>query len=287
MKKRVFFAAVVSIYAFLFGVDTVVASSLKVEPLSYDVQLAAGELKKGFIDISNPAASSVTVTVEVQGFRQVDDRGSLEFYDDPVLAAAVTPDYRDISLGSREAMRLFFLVDGTKLPQGDLFAALFVRTIPDADGIGTSESVRLGTLLTIVNGTGGPREAVVEQLAVNWWQIGAMINGRFTVRNPAPDGSGFYPDVTIRLTPFGGETVQRSSLVMAGRQRENQFTIEGDRLGVYRLSVSHGASERSRWVMVVTGYWQWLLPLIVVVIMMFFVSKRHTKKRARSYYKAR
>lgn len=286
MKKLVFFAAILSVQGLFFGAN-VAASSLKVEPLSYDVQLAAGELKKGFIDISNPAASSVTVAIEVQGFRQVDDRGSLEFYDDPVLSAAITPDYKEISLGPREAMRLFFLVDGTKLPQGDLFAALFVRTIPEADGIGTSESVRLGTLLTIVNGTGGPRGAVVEQLTVNWWQIGTMINGRFTVRNPASDGSGFYPDVTIRLAPFGGEIVQRSSLVMAGRQRENQFTIEGDRLGIYRLSVSYGASERSQWVVVVTGYWQWLLPLIVVVVTTFFVSKRHAKKRTQSYYKAR
>lgn len=287
MKRIVFIVAVLAVYALFFGGTTVAATSLKVEPLSYDVQLAPGEVKKGFIDISNPTTSPVTATLSVQGFRQIDDRGSLEFYDDPALTAAITPDYREVSLGSREALRLYFLVDGTKLPQGDLFAALFVTTTPPAGGVGTAESVRLGTLLTIVNGSSGSRQATIEQLAVNWWQFGTLINGRFTVRNPASDSSGFYPDVAIRLTPFGGETVQRSSLVMAGRERENQFTIEGDRLGIYRLSVSHGASERSQWVVVVTGYWQWLLPLIVVVITTVFVSKRHAKKRAKSYYKAR
>lgn len=266
------------------------AASLRLQPLAYEAAFESGTKQKGFIDISNPSGENVRLQASVQAYRQTDDRGSLEFYDDPRISSGITPDLEVFDLGPREAVRMYFLIDGEVLPPGDVFAALMISTVPQAGvASGTVESVRLGTLLTLVNGDPGPREARVEALDAAWLQTGSQVKGRYTIRNTADTASvsGFFPEVTATLEPFGASSKNQAPLVMAGRQRQAEFHIPGSRLGIYKLSVRHGQNSQSRWVVAVTGYWRWLAPLIVVattILPLLWYRYRHT---SRGYFKAR
>ncbi|PLS81521.1 hypothetical protein CYG49_01855, partial [Candidatus Saccharibacteria bacterium] len=58
------------------------AAALQIRPLSYPhdlkngpEKLKPGETKKGFVDVSNASHSATSVTLKVQGFKQVDDQG--------------------------------------------------------------------------------------------------------------------------------------------------------------------------------------------------------------------
>lgn len=265
------------------------ALGLQVQPLSYKTSLDSGEKKKGFVDISNPTGEQLRLKSSVLAFRQIDDRGGLEFYDDPAVSTGIVPDLEEFDLGPREAVRMYFLIDGAQLPPGDVFASLMVTTLPASQASGTTGSVRLGTLLVIENGQPGPRQATIESLDASRLQFGTGIHGSYEVSNNADPGtsSGFFPDVTVKLTPFGASKAQQAPLVMAGKRRQAEFTLAGDRLGVYRLSVGLGSSEQSRWILVATGYWQWLLPTVVAFATISPLLWKAIKRRPRGYFRAR
>ncbi len=63
------------------------ALSLKLQPLLYNDILKKGEQKKGFIDISNPTGQTLQLRSSVQAFRQVDNTGTLEFYENEQVSA--------------------------------------------------------------------------------------------------------------------------------------------------------------------------------------------------------
>lgn len=252
--KQIIVAVLVTVAAVAVLPSTVSAASLKMAPLQYKAVLKQGEKKRGFVDISNPSGQKVIVKTSVQAFRQIDDSGSLQFYDNEQVKAGVKLDLDEFELGPREALRMFFELDSTKLPQGDVYGAIFVTTQPaKTQTAGTGQQVRLGTVLSIVNGTPGARQAEVTKLHVPLLQLSDKISGSYTVKNTADPQktTGFYPTVKLAISPFGQTKEQASSLVFAGRSRENSFTLHSPWLGVYKISASYGSeSSQSRIVFV-------------------------------------
>jgi hypothetical protein len=262
------------------------AISFNMQPLLYKDHLAKGEKKKGFVDISNPTGQTMQFTTSVQAFRQVNDEGGLSFYDDARIRAGLIPDLRDFELGPHEALRLYFLLDGTKLPSGDVMAALFATVSTNTGGV--AQNIRIGTLFTLVNGTPGPREAVVTRLTVPFIQIGESVQGSYTIHNTADPSraTGFYPASQVALQPFGPKKTIESPFTYAGRSRLATFSLPTNRIGIYKLSVTYRDSTQSHWVFLVTGYWRWLAPMMVILgIALLVLLKRHRgagpRRRAR------
>lgn len=262
---------------------TASALSLKMQPLIYKDTLAQGEKKKGFVDISNPSSSKVRLKTSIQSFRQTDDQGSLQFYDDKQVAAGITPDVDEFELGPREAIRMYFLIDGTKLPSGDVFAALFVTVVPGQE-IGATSSVRLGTLFSLTNGTPGERHGEITDLQVPFWQFGDKVQGSYRIKNVAKAGesTGFFPTVTIAIKPFDQQVKQEGKLIFAGRERENMFQIPANRIGFYKVSAAYGDSRQSKLVFMATGYWAGILigaALLILVAVAWLITRAVKRRR--------
>lgn len=228
------------------------ADALKIAPLNYDVQLEPGQKKKGFVDITNSESSKQKLEFKVQAFEQTAADGSLRFYDDKQIAQGVALDYSDYELEPGQTLRLAFLVDGSKLPQGDSFASIFASAKPN--GQGASGTVRVGTILTILNGSPSGRQAEVTNLQVPFWQIGNLITGSYGIKNTSDPkkSTGFRPVVDVSLSPISYQTQNKSSLVFAGIERSNDFRIEGSRFGFYNVSVAYGDSKKDVWIFTAT-----------------------------------
>lgn len=286
--KKIVVLMLITVIAAVVSSTHVDATSLKMQPLLYNDSIQKGEKKKGYVDISNPTGQTIQLQTSVQAFRQTDNNGSLQFYDNEQVSAGIIPDLSNFTIGPREAIRMYFLIDGSKLPEGDVFAAIFVSTKGEQEARGIAEVVRLGTILTIVNGTPGARQASIESLSLAFFQFGQGIEGAYRIKNVADPTvtTGFYPEVVVRLTPFATESTAKSPLVMGGKSRESNFSLKGDRLGFYKLSVGYGKSEQSRWVFVMTGFWQWLAPLIIF-IGIFGVIVLKAKRHKKGYFRAK
>lgn len=246
--------------------ETIHAATLSVSPLKYDAELKAGEKKKGFVDISNPSAEGLVVKLTVQAFRQIDDQGTLQFYDSDAISDGVKLDYSEVEIGPRETLHLAFLLDGNKLPEGDVFAAIFAGAEPSRLGA-AEQTVKVGTLLIITNGTPANHIAVVEQLSVPWLQIGGEFSAHFALRNTAnqSEGTGFAPEVTVSAWPFIHDVVT-GPLVFSGRTRQVDYVKSGSFMGLVRVGVKTGQSEQAAYTFLITGYWKWLFPLLLVLV---------------------
>src|SRR5476651_2681983 len=93
------------LFAFLFGAGLLFAPSaradvpgLQIAPLQYEDTLHAGQVKNGYVDVSNPGDSSVDITSSVKGFSQIDAQGNLKFFDDADLTNAITVGLSDFTL---------------------------------------------------------------------------------------------------------------------------------------------------------------------------------------------
>lgn len=255
---------------------------LKISPLRYDAALAAGEKKQGFVDITNPSAASADIKLFVQAFRQTNDQGGLEFYDDTTIANGVKLDYSDVALGAHETLHLAFLIDGSQLRTGDNFAAIFASTVPDTAAPG-QQAVKVGTLLLISNGTPSAHDAVIENLSGSVVQLGNSLDMTFSVHNTASSeaATGFSPQITVKAWPYIDETVA-GPLVFAGRTRTINYTKQGNYLGILAVKVSTGSSEQTRYSLLITGYWRIVLPIFLALVSVgvwFLVKhRRHLKK---------
>lgn len=257
----------------------VAAAGLKVAPLEYRTNLSKGDKKKGFIDISNPTNEKLIVTTSVQAFKQIDDKGTLQFYENEQVAAGVLLDLDEFELGPREAVRMYFLLDSTKLPPGDVFASIFFTTKPVKASEGVGQSVRLGTILSIINGTPGSRSAAITSLQMPAFVFGNTLQGSYAIKNTADPSraTGFYPQVKVRASPLGESKEVAGSLVFAGRTRTNDFSLKLPPIGIYRVSASYGNSSAANWVVV-------LHPAAIVAVLLsllLLVSVRMVRRRQR------
>ncbi len=267
---------------------TAAASGMSIAPLEYKATLKNDEFKKGYVDIVNPTLSTIDAELSVQAFRQINDQGGLEFYDNPAIASGIKLDLDNVELGPGEGARIYFQLDASKLPSGDVFAAIFAGPAANKKGVLSVPSARVGTLLMIENGTPPPHHAEVQNIDTNWLQIGDEVTARLLVKNTDPSGGsalGFSPKINIALSPYSSRSVD-GPLVFAGRSREVSYREVGSYFGPLLISASINGKSTSRLVFAITGYWRWLAPLILVILAIVLVvlrrfimrSKNHNKK---------
>jgi len=262
--------------------STTHALSLKVSPLEYRTTLGKGEKKKGYIDISNPNLESIKIRTQVQAFKQTDSSGSLRFFDDEQLAAGVQLDLKEFELKSREALRMYFLIDGTKLPKGDVYGAIFFISSDTFGQATVTQQVRLGTLLSIVNETPGARDAVVEKLNTNTVQFDTHIRGSYVIKNTSASGTtGFYPETTLKVWPFGKEQRITSRLVFSGLSRATDFDVQTPPFGVYRITAAYGTSSQSRWVIVLHPVAILIFAVLLTAVAFVVYRRRRGPKRSK------
>ena len=267
--------------AMFAGSDVAHADSLKIAPHSYEATIQKSEVKKGYIDVSNPSTTSIKIKLETQAFRQIADDGSLEFYDSEQVRAGVKLDFETMTLGPREAYRVYFLLDGNKLPEGDVFGAILASTIPDA-GPGSAQSLRVGTLLILQNGTPTAHEANVKSFTTSWLHIGEGLSSTIEVTNPADQKSstGFFPNITVSTAPYGSRDV-KGPLLFAGRTRTVEYKATGDYFGPIWFGANIGDSRQGRFIFAITGYWRWLAPVFIVILLVLGVvlTRLQTSRR--------
>lgn len=281
MKRLIIAATLCSLGCTIFFAYAAGATSLQIAPLRYETTLKSGEAKKGYVDISNPSAVATEVRFEVQAFRQVDDEGNLEFYDDDAVSAGVLLDLKSIDLSPNETLRLYFLIDGKKLPSGESYAAILARTVPSGT-TGSAQAVRVGTILEITNGEPGTHSASISDFSAPLLQIGESIESMYVVHNDG-DTSAFRPTITMGIQPYSSKDVE-GPLVFAGRSRTVTYKASGDYFGPVWLQAATGNSLKGQLVFVVTGYWRWVVPLIIFGIVCAFAIIRLLRRKKRKRY---
>lgn len=263
------------------------ALGLKVAPLEYKATLEQDERLQGFVDVSNPSGQTVNVQTTVQSFRQIDNDGGLQFFEDERISAGIKPELPSFELGPREAARIAFTIDSRVLPEGDVYAALFFTTEPRQPMGGVGQSVRVGTILSLVNKTPGARQAQVTGLDVPFLQFSDTVAGSYVIKNTGPDGTGFYPSVQLESWPGGQSKQVDSSLVFGGRERRNDVSLRLG-YGIHYVKAGYGDSEKGQWValiapwMVAVG----LLVLLVVSAEIMLLKRRRKTRRAQPRQKA-
>ena len=253
MSKKVVLATIALCFAACFFNNTS-ASALRIAPLTYDIQLEPGQKKKGRVDITNTSPVTQKYTFSVQAFEQIDSTGSLSFYDNKQLTEGIALDYDELDIQAGQTLRLAFLVDSAKLPAGDSFASIFATASPvDQAAAG---AVRVGTILTILNGAPNGRAAEITSVQIPFWQIGREITGSYKVKNTSDPkkSTGFRPLVDLSVSPFSQQAQHRSSLVFAGIERSNDFKIATTRFGFYKVRVGYGTSHQESWVFFATPW---------------------------------
>lgn len=255
------------------------AVSLKIAPLRYETTLTQGEKQKGYVDISNPNSEPIMLKFSVQAFRQINDEGGIEFYDSKSVSSGILLDLESTDLGPREVLRLYFLIDSTKLPAGEVFAAILAHTVPD-DNVGTAQAIRVGTILEITNGQAGAYRAAITSFSTPFLQIGETITARFVVKNEDEVGlKGYRPSITFGVRPYSSQDVQ-GPLVFAGRSRTVEYKTTGNYFGFVWLQASVDGSSKGALAFVMTGYWRWLGPSILVAMITLIIvlrSRLHKK----------
>lgn len=259
------FAAIASISISSLHSVRASADSIEIHPTIFkEMTLKRGERTKAYVDVVNPTASKQTVVLKTQGFRQTDDSGALAFYDDERVAQGIRLDLHNFELGPREAIRVYFLLDGSILPSGEVFAVILAQTSPASQA--AAQSVQVGSLLAVVNGTPSSHVADISRLSAAALQIGDSIDAQYAITNPADEkkATGFFPEITVRSWPYDTRSV-KGPLLFAGRTRSIQYHQPGNYFGIINLQVSAGGQQASRLLFAITGYWRWLAPLILVV----------------------
>lgn len=260
---RIIAALAFSFFGAGFLATTTYADSIQIKPTIYkNVTLKKGEKAKSFVDISNPTATAQELKLSVQRYKQIDDSGALTFFDDETVSKGIKLDLDNFELNPRDSIRVYFQLDGSLLPSGDIFAAIFAKTVPP-DGM-VAQAVQVGTLLAITNGTPSSRTVDIISLSSAPFQWGDSIDASIVIKNTAQEGmaTGFFPSITVNAQPYSTRTVD-GPLIFAGRSRTIDYTQKGNFFGIIRLQVRAEGANATRWIVVVTGYWRWLSLLII------------------------
>jgi hypothetical protein len=264
------------------------APSLQVSPLQYQDELKPGHIEQGYVDVSNPGDSEITVDSSVQGFRQVGTEGNLEFFTDPDTSAAIKVGLNNFILGPREAVRVVFNVDGSKLPQGGTYAAIFFRTQPPAQASSASfiaQSANVGTLLLLTNGPSTPHHATISRPKLGLWQFGNNLTpGSFLFTNTdhTPHPVGVRPELSVRVLPWGHAEGITGGLVLAGISRQFSFVRHGSYLGPLPVTVTDKltGAHATAWIIACTGWYRLILPAVLGLLVWLW-WRRHRRKQTK------
>ena len=282
-KQLLLLSLALGIIFVLFGSSSAYSLGLKVTPLKYEEVLEVGEQKTGFVDVANPNDSDIIVQTSVEGFRQINNQGDLEFFEDERLEAGIEIDVDEFELGPREAARIQFDINTNNLPEGGVYAALFFQTetqgtTDDISGIGTT--ARVGTLLILQNGE-GDKIGKITDLSMPFWQFGTGIGGSLSFHNDETDKSiGFNPGLSMEVTPWGERVDQESGLVLPGVTRDFDIERRGDYFGILPITVYDDVTgeEVSTWVFAITGLWRFILPFLLLTAVASLLLQRYFKK---------
>ncbi len=243
-------------------------SSLQLNPLKYEDNLGDATVRQGFVEVSNPSDTSVNITTSVRGFRQVGLDGNLEFYDDPVLTAGIIPNLGAFTLGPREAIRVTFSVNPSKLPHGGVYAAIFFRTLPEASASNVSyllESANVGTLLLLNNGSAGSPVGSLKTVSMSFWQFSSKLKGSLIYHNADRNLGGFAvtPKLSAKIQPFGKIHPLTSSLVLPQASRKIDFAIPGAYIGLIPVHIAADVhSGKTVWIFACTGFYAYFLLIL-------------------------
>jgi len=275
MKKFIFAAVFSVIISFFYTSSTThAADSLQIRPLLYKEKIEGDKTKRGIVDVANGGGKATDVTMNVQMFRQVDDDGTLQFLESDVVKKAIKTDIESFRLKPKEAVRVVFTIDGSKLPQGDIFAAIFATTKTKNTPQAVTPEARVGTLLVLENGKPGPRNLTIPSLSLSRLQIGgSSIRGEMKIRNEADSmqTTGFFPKISTNVSPGGESTKFDGPLVSAGRTRTFDFSIPSNQFGIFRVNIKANDAQTARYVFVVTGVWRYIAPVLALLLLMLIV----------------
>ncbi|HSX02382.1 MAG TPA: hypothetical protein VLI05_03650 [Candidatus Saccharimonadia bacterium] len=261
-------------------------AGLQINPLKYEDRLAGSQIKAGHIDVANPGDAAVTIVTEVQGFRQVDLNGDLQFFRDDAFTAGIIPDQAQFELGPHESVRVPFSVNPAKLPRGGVYAAIFFRTVPTMAASSSSyiaESANVGTLLILNNGSGGSAGGRIAKADLPFWQLGAGLRGTITYQNTANPAGGVavYPVLSSQVLPWDSRARLTGPFIMPGASRQFAFSRAGAYLGLLPVTLTDAATGRTvtRWVVACTGWWRLVLPLSLAVLICWLAAGRPRRSR--------
>lgn len=275
--KRIYVAVILAIAFSIGTAQPSHALGLKIAPLEYRTTLKNGESKKGFVDVSNPSGTTVTVEASVQAFKQIDNDGGLQFYNDKQINLGIKTDLSSFELGPHQALRMYFLINGKLLPPGDDYAAIFFTTQPKKPQNGVGQLVRVGTLLSIINGSPGQRQATVTGVSMPLVQFTDTVEGSYSTKNIGKAGTGFYPIVKIASSPGGKTRNIDSPLVFGGHERQNDFRLQTG-FGLHYIEASYGNSKRGAWVLAIAPWMIVLAALILLIVGIELLLFRHRRK---------
>ncbi len=261
---------------------------LQVNPLLYEDTLTSSTVKLGYIEVSNPSDTTITLQSRVQGFRQKDNQGRLSFFDDPQISDGIKVDLATFDLGSHEAIRVAFSVDPAKLPKGGVYAVIFFRTIPPAQSSVSSfvaESANIGTLLLLQNGGLGVHVGQITHLNLPFWQFDRGISGTLDYRNTnrSTTAVGFKPALTGRVLPWGSAPRLATGLVLPGSERQFAVSRPGSYFGLLPVTLTDIESHQNstQWVFAITGWYQLLALVLVLVSIPLWITARFAKFQLR------
>ncbi|MBW4062254.1 hypothetical protein HJC99_06835 [Candidatus Saccharibacteria bacterium] len=245
------------------------AVGLRLAPLKYEQNLTATKPQLGFIDVSNPSDASVTISTSVQGFRQTGTDGNLDYYDNPALVAAIVPDLSTFSLGPREAARVSFTINQSKLPQGGVYAVIFFRTVPVGGAAADSyisQSAKVGTLLILNNG-GQPVAGGTMTASAPWWQFGSGLSTELTYTLPPSANVGLEPKLSSQIYPWGTSTTVATGLVLPGASRTFTVSRPGSYFGIIPIKITDALTHKTAtaYTIAITGWYQTLVVLLVAL----------------------
>lgn len=258
------------------------AAALKIAPLQYRANIPVDQIQSGVVDVSNPSDGQVEVIAEVQAFRQVDQQGNLQFYDDEALKKAVAIDISNFKLGPREAARISFRLDPRQVGRSGIYGALLFRTaaIDTRGNISTIQSsARVGTLLIIQAGEGTQRGQITAA-RTPLVQFGNALRTNLDYRNVTSDAKAvaFNPSLKIKGGFWGGAQRSDAGLVMPGTTRAIDASRTGNYLGLTPIKIQDQSAENrpaiTTWTFAVTGYWRWLAPTIMALAILSVVGAR-------------
>ncbi len=257
--------------------------TVSVSPLKYQDSLTGSTSKLGFIDVSNPSDSTISLKSEVDAFRQINLSGDLQFYHDDAITGGITVSASEFDLGPREAVRVAFTINPNKLPKGGVYAAIFFATVPSpsvASGTIIMQSARAGTLLILDNGGAGKKSGLINQLNLSWLQLGNGLRGTIQYANQGepPRSIAYNPTLGVRAFWWGGKSFVNGPLVFPGNKREFSFFKPGSYIGIIPLVVNDQNTGKSRVALVIaiTGIWRVVALIIAVAsgVLIFIIRFR-------------
>lgn len=261
-------------YMLLTSQPVSAADSLQVRPLLYQETIEKNQAKRGAIDIANGSEIDAEYSLSVRLFRQASNDGSLEFYDNPDVTDGIQLDITEVALKSKEVARVTFGVDGAKLPEGDIFAVIFVTTKHATTPHAIVPAAQVGTLLILQNGTPGPRQAEIQDLALPQIQTGDKIKGTVTVRNPAAANvsTGFFPQMSVKVEPWGAASQFNGPLVYASKARTFDFSVPSNQFGFFKVTVTANNASQSQYVFLITGVWRTIVGIVLIALFIVAVG---------------